>query len=87
MNGTKNIVELWGGVNHVVLINRIRRVGQVGQMENAGELYSQRMLDLSVFKNEQVCIMKNLQVLCGQDLHLGARTSLERSWLFLEKLG
>ena len=40
MNGTKNIVELWGGVNHVVLINRIRRVDQVGQMENAGELYS-----------------------------------------------
>ena len=39
MNGTKNIVELWGGVNHVVLINRIRKVGQVGQMKNAGELY------------------------------------------------
>merc|ERR1712037_636429 len=27
------------------------------------------------------------KVLCGQDLHLGARTSLERGWLFLERLG
>ena len=39
MKGTKNIVELWGDVNLFVQINRIRRVGQVGQMEDAGKLY------------------------------------------------
>ena len=56
----------------------------MGQMENTGNQnsFKARMLDLSFFKNEQMCIMKNLQ-----DIHLRARTSLERGWLFLERLG
>ena len=66
----------------IFFIDRIRRVGQVGQMENAGKLFWSSKND-EIPRSRTLEIKENLQVLCGPELHLCARTWQERGRLLL----
>ena len=59
--------ECFGWMWIIVSINRIKRVGQMGQMENAGKLIvKSRMLDFS--KNEHTCIIWKTYKSCVENV-------------------